>query len=149
VIIVRHDTERTHLRDRLGPTSLGGPRIVLVAEFKGLEADNIILYNYFCGSKYWLRLLSEAEGWGSSGAVLGRSALYDQGQADDAGSNEDKDFEYARKETYVALTRARSRLWIFGDHSPRGAVSRFLQVTGAVQVVQAAASEARTIRALF
>ncbi|CAG8547507.1 18433_t:CDS:10 [Acaulospora morrowiae] len=99
VIIVRNDETKKHVRNLNENAGL----VLTVFEAKGMEFNDVLLYNFFTESpacSKWRTILSDLEN--------STETLYDE-----------KPYILSSelKHLYVALTRARERLWIFDENS--------------------------------
>ncbi|KAK7064824.1 UvrD-like helicase ATP-binding domain-containing protein [Favolaschia claudopus] len=111
-ILVRDDAARDKLREQVGDIGL----IMTLYESKGLEFNDVLLYNFFedssVGAAQWRVVLNVLEGSGKSSAPLFDTARH-------AGVCIELKF------LYVAITRARNNVWI-ADTSAKGEPMRIL-----------------------
>ncbi|EKM60415.1 uncharacterized protein PHACADRAFT_167779 [Phanerochaete carnosa HHB-10118-sp] len=107
-VIVRDATTRDQLYSELGDVGI----ILTLYESKGLEFEDVVLYNFFAdstvGASQWRLVLSELS---DSEGLAVKSPIFD----------EIKHHGLCRelKSLYVAITRARLNLWII-DYSNKG-----------------------------
>ncbi|KAI0757657.1 hypothetical protein C8Q80DRAFT_1092486 [Daedaleopsis nitida] len=96
-ILVRNNAARLRLREEMGDVG----QILTIYESKGLEFDDVLLYNPFEDSSVsysqWAVLLNEVEGQ--------RAPVFEEAKFTDICRE--------LKHLYVAITRARMNLWIF------------------------------------
>lgn len=154
-IIVRRPENRHNLHKDLRSA---GATVLTVPESKGLEMNDVLLYNFWADSlakdewRWLLNYLELMDSSSVSGVVVGH-----QGRRFPLDFPFDADkfklLETELKQLYVAITRPRARLWIFdqgrdgrggggGDQSVSAAsgwcrtpVFEFLQRTGLVEVM--------------
>lgn len=106
VILVRDDEARNTLRDEIGTINL----ILTIVESKGMEFDDVLLFNYFSGSPAgpsFRALVSMEEedlktkqGTGLLGFDRRKHAV----------------LSAELRGLYVAITRPRARLWLIEEH---------------------------------
>ncbi|KAK8951177.1 hypothetical protein KSP39_PZI004917 [Platanthera zijinensis] len=104
VILVRDDIAKSQIVDLVGTKAL----VLTIIECKGLEFQDVLLYNFFGGSplKNKWRVVYEY--------------MNENGFADQSGMTACPNFDHGRhgllcselKQLYVAITRTRQRLWI-------------------------------------
>ncbi|KAF8435903.1 hypothetical protein BGX38DRAFT_105734 [Terfezia claveryi] len=94
IIIVRDEETRDSLQPKLRSNSI----IFTILESKGMEYDDVYLYDFFSSSPY-------ASGWRTLDILLPEGANYSYASGNMTMCSE-------LKNLYVAITRPRSRLWI-------------------------------------
>ena len=119
---------------------------------------HVVLYDFFSASPdppAWTWLLAPRASRSSTGAVLASALTRKEiafAAAHATGTPDvvlDKNLEHELKLLYVAVTRARERLWIFESSDATClAPFRFLQMTGAVKAVQQSGG-VRVVKPLF
>lgn len=104
VILVRDDEAREALRKEIGKVNL----ILTVVESKGMEFEDVLLFNYFSGSP-------------AGGSFRALVAMEEEGETSDGRATASLDRRKhvvlcaELKGLYVAITRPRARLWLIEE----------------------------------
>ncbi|RHZ77053.1 hypothetical protein Glove_186g78 [Diversispora epigaea] len=102
VIIVRDDTDKSHVKKIIGKSA---GLVMTVYETKGMEFNDVLLYNFFKpAGLMWRVILSTLDGY-SKGI-----------RSFDHHHHQHFILLYELKNLYVAVTRARKRLWIYDEN---------------------------------
>ncbi|KAG9025217.1 hypothetical protein FRB95_010398 [Tulasnella sp. JGI-2019a] len=105
VIVVRNGQVRAALRKEIGDSAL----IMTLYETKGLEFNDVILYNFFAHS------MASPSDWRALSAVVQESSVYARPFQED----KHRILQSELKSLYVAFTRAREHVWVW-DQTENG-----------------------------
>ncbi|KAI8900130.1 hypothetical protein BC833DRAFT_311271 [Globomyces pollinis-pini] len=114
VIIVRTEEAKLELSKLIGSAL-----ILTVYESKGLEFDDVLIYNFFADStfKRWRNVLSQIDIDDYDSKIDNRLHRFDEKQ--------DHQLCHELKALYVATTRAKCRLWFFDESDPQNAMVEY------------------------
>ncbi|XP_053914940.1 TPR and ankyrin repeat-containing protein 1 isoform X2 [Cuculus canorus] len=141
VVLVANETAKEKI-----PEELSLALVLTVYEAKGLEFDDVLLYNFFTdseASKEWKIISSYSPG---SDVEVGSKLLIEMPFEDATGMQKRTPFNMEMykllngelKQLYTAITRARVNLWIFDEDSDkRAAAFKYFIQRELVQVVKA------------
>ncbi|NWR71388.1 TRNK1 protein, partial [Centropus unirufus] len=141
VVLVANETAKEKI-----PEELSLALVLTVYEAKGLEFDDVLLYNFFTdseASKEWKIISSYSPG---SDVQVGSKLLIEMPFEDAAGMQKITHFNVEMhkmlngelKQLYTAITRARVNLWIFDEDSDKRAPAfKYFIKRELVQVVKA------------
>ncbi|XP_060036551.1 TPR and ankyrin repeat-containing protein 1 isoform X2 [Erinaceus europaeus] len=143
VILVANETAKEKI-----PEELGLALVLTVYEAKGLEFDDVLLYNFFTDSeayKEWKIISSFIPSSSSSDWRVNRPLMEvpleksssSQGRSLTVNPEMYKLLNGELKQLYTAITRARVNLWIFDENAEkRGPAFRYFTRRNFVQVVK-------------
>ncbi|KFP88590.1 TPR and ankyrin repeat-containing protein 1, partial [Apaloderma vittatum] len=141
VVLVANETAKEKI-----PEELSLALVLTIYEAKGLEFDDVLLYNFFTdseASKEWKIISSYAP---DSDVQVGSKLLIEMPLDDAIGTQKRTPFNKEMykmlngelKQLYTAVTRARVNLWIFDEDSDKRAPAfKYFIKRGFVQVVKA------------
>ncbi|NXV83306.1 TRNK1 protein, partial [Atlantisia rogersi] len=141
VVLVANETAKEKI-----PEELSLALVLTVYEAKGLEFDDVLLYNFFTdseASKEWKIISSYTP---DSHVEVGNKLLIEMPLDDTAGTQKRAPFNVEMykllngelKQLYTAITRARVNLWIFDEDSDKRAPAfKYFIKRGFVEVVKA------------
>ncbi|NXT76911.1 TRNK1 protein, partial [Zapornia atra] len=141
VVLVANETAKEKI-----PEELSLALVLTVYEAKGLEFDDVLLYNFFTdseASKEWKIISSYTP---DSHVQVGNKLLIEMPLDDTAGTQKRTPFNVEMykllngelKQLYTAITRARVNLWIFDEDSDKRAPAfKYFIKRGFVEVVKA------------
>ncbi|NXX79996.1 TRNK1 protein, partial [Urocolius indicus] len=141
VVLVANETAKEKI-----PEELSLALVLTVYEAKGLEFDDVLLYNFFTdseASKEWKIISSYTPG---SDVQVGTKLLIEMPLEDAGGMQKTAPFNVEMykmlngelKQLYTAITRARVNLWIFDeDRDKRAPAFKYFIKRGFVHVVKA------------
>ncbi|KAG8875202.1 hypothetical protein FRB97_005339 [Tulasnella sp. 331] len=109
VVVVRNEEVRAALRQRLG----GSVLIMTLYETKGLEFNDVVLYNFFADS------MASPSNWRALSSVTRDASTSSSSSAGRFQEHQHRILQSELKSLYVAVTRAREHVWVW-DESEKG-----------------------------
>ncbi|KAG8880114.1 hypothetical protein FRB98_005338, partial [Tulasnella sp. 332] len=109
VVVVRNEEVRAALRQRLG----GSVLIMTLYETKGLEFNDVVLYNFFADS------MASPSNWRALSSVTRDASTSSSSSAGRFQEHQHRILQSELKSLYVAVTRAREHVWVW-DETEKG-----------------------------